>query len=143
MDKTLSKVVFLYVKDNSSKIKTLTQSTTQLFSQKKRLLILTPSPESLHYIDDLLWKYPKDSFLPHSIVDTESTALIALSDRADKNWNQATHLFNLNPAIPPLAFTFECIYEFFDQTSPEKQRYSEAKMEQYSTHQIPLEKWFE
>ncbi len=124
-------IIFYDVKDNSSKIRLLTQSAHDLFAQRKKLLILVPSIEGVQYVDSLLWKYPNTSFLPHTVLDSFADVKIAISQNPDKNWNQATHLFNLFPLVPEIISDFEQIFEFFDRTSLEKQKISEDKMAYY------------
>lgn len=120
------KVNFLIVKENSAKWQGIVQIANHCFHHRIKLLFSVASEEVGRYVDELLWKFPVESFLPHAVVNRPSTELIVIS--ADlKNYNQAEILFNLRPEPNLLAAQFPLIYDFFDETVPSKKELSEKR----------------
>ncbi len=91
-------------------------------------MIKAPS-SAVDFIDDLLWSHPKESFLPHSKYEEDPTSLIVITD-TDERPNKATALFNLT-SYPLLHDKVATIYEFEDNSSPEKLRFSKEKYQAY------------
>lgn len=125
-----TKVQFLKVIDTTSKLQRITQTIQKHFEQNACILITVPTTEAAYYIDQLLWKMPADSFLPHAIVEGPSTERIAIStDMA--NANHATVLFNLCPTEYPHPKEFHTLYELYDQTHPSKEELSRQRHSVY------------
>lgn len=124
------KILFLSVKSLPAKLQTLTTVANHCFASKARLLFSVASEEAALYIDELLWKHPPESFLPHAIISKPSTELIAISTGLH-NFNQASILFNLRPDPHPLVTSFPFIYELFDETHLSKLAQSEYRKEAY------------
>lgn len=126
-----TKVLFLKVVDTPSKLQRITQTIQKHFEQNAGILIIVPTIEAAQYIDQLLWKMPAESFLPHAIVDGPTKERIAISTDT-RNVNHATVLFNLCPAAHPLPHEYHTIYELYDQTHPSKEDLSRQRHEAYS-----------
>lgn len=109
----------------------------QNFTQGKRILINTPSPEASHYLDELLWNTPVDSFLPHEIAHQITTVPIAITQKQE-NINQAHILINLCPQINPNHKSFQKIYELWDLTHPSKEKESQQRKSAYEELNISL-----
>lgn len=60
------KVLFFTVKESNTKLRVLLQTITSHFSKKEKIQIIVPDKATLEFVDLLLWKEPKESFLPHS-----------------------------------------------------------------------------
>lgn len=130
MDITKPKILFLSVKSLPIKLQTLANVTNHCFVSKVRLLISVSTDEAATYLDELLWKLPPESFIPHAILTKPSTELIAITTELH-NFNQASILFNLRPEPHPLANTFPFIYELYDETHPNKLSQSESRKAAY------------
>lgn len=127
---SLAKVICLQASSPKEKIHKILSVIYEYYETKKTLLLKTDSKETTDYLDKLLWDFPKDSFIPHSLsFPSESTIIISAS-----------------PTIPPsiysiLNFTKESltnfpflskIYEIEDSTSLEKKQIFEKKYKDYS-----------
>lgn len=123
-------VTFIQVKDNAAKIQRFSDTVHRQFSLGKSLFISTPSLEAAIYLDELLWKMPIDSFLPHTISDDKTTAKITISIKKE-NLNNAEILINLCPEVSPCCHSFTKIYDLWDVTTPSKQEQSQKRREKY------------
>ncbi len=127
------KVIFYHVRDNSAKIRLICTKAHEAFKQEKRLLIAVPNQQAAQYIDMLLWRVPPESFIPHVISDHPVTAWIAITIQEQSNINQATRLLNLCPSPPAFYQQVEEVYDFFDETHPQKIELSQQRLRLYQT----------
>lgn len=130
MNNPSSRVVFFSVKDNGSKIKWILEMAHFHFEKKEPLLILVEESKSEQFVDELLWKSPPASFLPHLATDETTTERIAIS-KVKKNVNGAKVAFNLCPTPLLIAGPFRIIYEFEDLTSLAKKNLSSLRFDAY------------
>lgn len=102
------------------------------FLRKQTTLILVPSDVAAKYIDEFLWKQPKDSFLPH-IISNEfiSEPIVITTER--KNLNNASILINLTSEKFPTFDTLATVYEISDETDTEKKQLAERKRHDYQS----------
>lgn len=126
-----TRVVFFQVNDNPTKLKKIVEIAHLHFSKKEPLLILVEEA-GLKFVDELLWKYPETSFLPHKIEEGESDELITIT-KSKKNLNQAHVAFNLCPTALLLESPFKMIYEFEDLTAPIKKNLSSSRFDAYKS----------
>ena len=129
-----AKVTFYRVKDNTAKLHLICSKAQEAFLHEKRLLIVVPTFEAAQYIDALLWRYPEEGFIPHSISDTLTSDWIAITTQQNQNVNETTLLFNLCSSISPLYQNLEQIFELFDDTHPQKAELSRQRMQLYQTN---------
>jgi DNA polymerase III subunit chi len=134
----LPRVVFFYVKDVKAKLSKITSVAQGHFQKNEPLLFTAQDLKSVQFLDELLWKDPEESFLPHSISESPLKELIVLTQQK-KNLNNAKFLFNLCPT--PLFFetAVKVIYEFEDATSPSKHQLSQQRFEAYKAAKYPIE----
>lgn len=125
-------VIFLSVKDNASKIARICETVHHHFELKEHLLILVPSEEAAKYIDQLLWRFPEESFLPHSYTNKASKDLVTITTQL-KNLNESSILFNLCPEVSLISQEFKKIYDLFDETHPQKLQLSQQRESIYHT----------
>lgn len=109
------------------------------FLRKQAVLILTPSETAAKYIDDFLWKQPKESFLPHIISQETTREQIVITTRRE-NLNNAHVLINLTPEQIPFFKDLTIGYELWDETDPKKKFLAEKKQHEYQSagHDIEL-----
>lgn len=131
MSKNLPRVVFLPVKDTSSKLHQIYKTVFDHFEKKEHFLLLVPDQTALEFVDSLLWRFPEESFLPHTAADRPCQDLIAIT-LIPENINSASAIFNLCPA-PYFAprDTVKTIFELEDLTSPQKKLLSQQRFEAY------------
>jgi DNA polymerase IIIc chi subunit len=130
---TTSKVIFIPVQDTNPKLQPLVIIPQRCFANKTRLLFSVENDEVARYIDELLWKSPPESFLPHAVIKYPSSEPIAITTLLE-NLNEAVVLFNLRSEANPLAAKCAFTYDLFDSTHSDKlvlsQRRKEAYLEQ-------------
>lgn len=125
-----TRVVFFQVQDNSAKLKRIAESAKTHFEKKEPFLILVEDERSAQFVDELLWKTPSTSFLPHIAIDEMTRELIAIC-KVKKNVNQAKIAFNLCPTPLLIEGPFRIIYEFEDLTSANKKNLSSLRFDAY------------
>ena len=130
---TLPRVIFYRVKENATKIQLICKKGEEAFSQEKRLLIAVPNFQAAQYIEELLWRNPRESFMPHVVTDTPTSEWIAITMQNEKNVNQATRLLNLCTTPSPFYEHIKEIYEFYDASLPEKGELSEQRLQYYTS----------
>ena len=84
----------------------------------------------MQFVDELLWKSPQVSFLPHIATDEPTSELIAIT-RSKQNVNGAKIAFNLCSTPLLIEGPFRIIYDFEDLTSPSKQQLSALRFDAY------------
>jgi len=124
------KVIFFRVSDNQTKVSRICTTIQKHFEKGEKVLVILPNQEAEKYFDDLLWKIPPESFLPHTRASKPCQARIVVTE-VQKNLNQSTVLWNLCPEVSPLYDQFEMIYELLDETSKEKAKQSTNKIAAY------------
>lgn len=131
----MSQIVFFSVKSTQDKLAKLCAIAKTYFEQGDPLLVMTADEKARDFVDELLWRLPSDSFLPHIATDMPCRDLIAITC-SRQNINQARALFNLTP--DPLFFPDLTIYEFEEHTSPDKRQASEARYRAYRDKGLPI-----
>lgn len=127
-----TRVVFFQVQDNSSKLKRIVETVHSHFETKEPFLILVENTSSATFVDELLWKLPKTSFLPHVATDEPTTDWIAIAT-VKKNVNNAHIAFNLCATPLLIDGPFRVIYEFEDLTAPNKKKFSSLRFDAYKS----------
>lgn len=125
-------VFFLQVTDATSKLGSICNTTQKHFTNREPILIAVPSHEAALYIDQLLWRQPEESFIPHLIVNVPTKELVAITT-TDINVNQARVLMNLRPEILPRLDDFDIIYDLLDLTHPAKEELSRKRLSAYKS----------
>jgi DNA polymerase IIIc chi subunit len=126
------RVCFMRAADNMSKLQKLYSVIHHHFVKNDKILVAVPSNEAALYIDQLLWKMPEESFLPHAIVNHPTKERIAITTSL-LNVNQASILINLLGNLHPNTGTIGLIYEFLDLTSKDKEANSRQKQAAYAS----------
>ncbi len=127
---TPSRVIFFQVNDNSSKLKRIIEMAHFHFEKKEPFLIMVEDEKSQSFVDELLWKQPNTSFLPHLASDIPTTELVAIT-KVKNNVNSARAAFNLCPTSLLIEGPFRIIYEFEDLSAPSKKNLSSQRYDAY------------
>lgn len=130
MEEFLTRAVFFQVRDTASKLRRIVETAQSHFEKKEPFLILVEDEKSEQFVDELLWKSPETSFLPHAVAHGPTKELIAIT-RIKQNVNEARVAFNLCPTPLFIEGPFRIIYEFEDLTSPHKQNFSSLRFDAY------------
>lgn len=123
-------IIFIRVVDNKSKLWQLTHAIQRHFLLHQRILIAVTDAGSAAYVDELLWRMPEESILPHRISTAQCQDMIVITTSLD-NINSAVVLFSLRQEPHPHYDQFETLYELYDETHPAKKDLSQKRLESY------------
>ncbi|MGE5196800.1 MAG: DNA polymerase III subunit chi [Anaerolineae bacterium] len=139
----LPQVIFLRVKENEAKLHRLSSIALEHFIKKERLVILGSDPSACEFVDLLLWRLPREGFLPHCISETPSSEWITITHVCpDFNPDQTLNIFNLKPTSFAFDSSWQCrikiIYDFDDHISEEKKLASKERYQAYRQAGLPI-----
>lgn len=95
----------------------------------KHIQFIVEDDNVAKFVDQLLWSFPPESFLPHSLKRIPSIEKIAIFTKNDPKWNNADVTFNL--LSTPLESGTSEVLELFDKTDPVKEAASQHKLKHY------------
>ena len=121
--------IFFQVSNASAKCKKITDTAKNHFEKKESLIFFVENEKAALFVDELLWKFPETSFLPHLITDEPTTEPLVITT-SKINVNQASFAFNLCPT-PLLIEGFQIIYDFEDLSTQSKQNLSGIRLNAY------------
>ena len=136
--KLKTKVILFKIIEPKSKLLKIIQTSYHHFSRKEKLLIRCPDEMSMRFVDDLLWKEPKESFLPHIATLEKSNDFICIT-KSIENLNDARFLINLNPDFLDIDSDFKTIYDFDDNTTVVKKEKSQKRIDYYRSLNYQIE----
>jgi DNA polymerase III subunit chi len=125
-----TRVVLFQIRKSFEKLKSLINTAELHFNQKESFIIFAEDKKAAEYVDELLWKSPQTSFLPHILSDIETNEYIVIN-HSKNNVNKARFAFNLSPTPLLVQGPFKIIYDFEDLTSPSKKQFSEIRFDSY------------
>lgn len=101
--------------------------TEKAYSRGHRIFIHTGSREQARHLDQLLWTYKQDSFLPHALTDTEHAddSPIQIGCGAEPN-GHCDVLINLAGEVPDFFSRFERVAQVVAGGADARQRSREA-----------------
>lgn len=126
----MAQIFFINVSDNLSKLSAIVSTCKKHFLNRDSVLIFTQDKIAAQFIDDLLWKMPQESFMPHTIASQSTDEKIVISS-IPRNLNKAQVLINISPKPATFCNEFEIIYELMDATTKEKLQLSKERFESY------------
>ncbi len=133
-----TRVVFFQVRDVPSKLKRIYETAALHFEKKEHFVFFVEDEKSAIFVDELLWKSPPTSFLPHTITDFPSTEWLSIT-KTKTNVNQAKIAFNLCATPLLIEGDFRIIYEFEDHSSPNKNKFSSLRLDAYKNARFSIE----
>ncbi len=133
-----TRVIFFQVRSAAAKVQTICQTTQSHFEKKEPFLILVEDVKAQEFVNELLWKSPDTSFLPHTASDEATKDFIVIT-RTKNNVNNALTAFNLCSTPLVIQGDFRTIYEFEDLTNPTKNKLSQVRFDAYKTAHFLIE----
>ena len=128
-----SEIFFIPVHDPSSKLKAIVKIATLQFKKLERLLILVADKTAQDFVDQLLWRFPDESFLPSCVTnEPRDDEFILISQK-----NILTPAV-LNLCSVPCFTMAKIIYELEDFTSADKEKFSKERYQAYREAQHPI-----
>lgn len=91
------------------------------YRNNQRVFIYTPNQEAAHQIDELLWSFDPDSFIPHNLVGEgpKSGAAVEISWQAPTSRRPV--LINLTDQVPNFGSNYSQIIDFVPSDEAKKQ----------------------
>lgn len=123
-------IIFLKVTTNQEKLFSLTSIIQKHFDLSDQTLIFTPTDEIARYIDQLIWRLPEESFIPHIISNETCRDRVVITSKKE-NINKAQVLINLGQDAYAKCQEFQIVYELYDQTHPSKEESSKLRHASY------------
>lgn len=102
----------------------------ECFFSGKKIFISVENATAAEYVDQLLWRLPEESFIPHLITNQASKSPVVISSEL-RNLNDAYALIHLRPTASPIISQFSAIYDLEDHSSPHKQQRSQERLKAY------------
>ena len=133
-----ARVVFFQVRDSMDKLRKIAETAQSHFEKNEAILIVVEDAKAQQFVDELLWKIPESSFLPHQALDDPSSELILIT-KTKKNLNHARVTFNLCSTPLLIEGPFRIIYEFEDMTNPNKMNLSTHRFDAYKKASFQIE----
>ncbi len=103
-------------------------------------LLLTDGPEQSRHLDQRLWTFADDSFVPHDVDEIEEFATpILIHDRPEPRGDRQL-LINLSASVPDYFAQFERVIELVtdDNRAQAREHYGFYKERGYPLQHIPL-----
>lgn len=113
--------------------------TEKAWQQNCSVVLLTADTATAEVLDNQLWQFKPESFVPHSRMDTDAPVVITASPDL---LPLRDLLINLGPALPPQVERFprlaEVVIQIPEVLEPTRQRYSRYREMGYSvnTHKL-------
>ena len=110
------------------------------YDSKQFTLLLTQNQQQSQHLDQKLWTYSDDSFLPHDGAESEDLVTpILIHDNPDPKGNRQL-LINLSTSVPIYFAQFERVIELVteDNKSQAREHYSYYKERGYSLKHFNL-----
>jgi DNA polymerase-3 subunit chi len=113
------------------------------YDSNQKTLLLTQNPQQTAHLDQQLWIFNDDSFIPHDIhVDAEPNIFLSpilIHDQPDPQGERQL-LINLSPTIPAYFAQFERVIELVteDNKQSAREHYSFYKERGYPLHHHTL-----
>jgi len=115
----MTKVVLFAQKSPQQKLDVIARLCVKTLSEKCPLIIFVNDRKSGEFLDEYLWKFQRESFLPHALVQGHTKDLIVITE-IKKNLNKADRAINLTPS-PIMHAPYAKIYEF-DRGDPDSKK---------------------
>jgi len=92
------------------------------YRQNQRVFIYTQDKESAEQIDELLWAFDSDSFVPHNLIGEgpKQGAAVEIGNQAPRGRRPV--LINLTSTVPSFANQFQFIVDFVPSDETLKQQ---------------------
>jgi DNA polymerase-3 subunit chi len=92
------------------------------YRQSKRVFIYTNDQQQAHLVDELLWSFEPDSFVPHNLVGEGQKNGSAVEISWQTPSNRRAILINLSSTVPNFANQFSHIVDFVPADNTLKQQ---------------------
>ena len=112
------------------------------YRQNQRVLIYTRDQAQAHEVDELLWSFEPDSFVPHNLIGEGPTNGSPVEISWQPPRNRRPILINLNDTVPVFAQQYSFIVDFVPEEETLKvlarQRYKHYKQQGFDVKHQPI-----
>ena len=133
-----SRVIFFQVRTPAEKLKMICDTIQSHFDKKEHSLLFVEDAKAQEFVNELLWKNPDTSFLPHVVSDDPTKDFVAIT-KTKNNVNNASLAFNLCSTPLITSHPFRIIYEFEDMSNPNKNKLSSLRFDAYKASRFLIE----
>ena len=113
--------------DTTAKILTICRKAVE---KKIYLQICCPDQKAAVFLDEFLWKFSGEAFLPHAVDETRTVEPILISLKTELT-KPFTHVLWLCPTPPRKDLRWVHLYDFDDQTSEGSREKSQSRYHFY------------
>ena len=141
--KKLEKVYF-YNSSQRDIVSDIGVLTEKLFLKNDRVVIFCADQETVTVVDDFLWAYKEDSFIPHSIKKNEKTTVypILISTSIDEGYKHDVLLVLNGMLIKEKDWQkFSKIYYFFDDQDNKEKENARSMWKSFSSLDAECKYW--
>lgn len=119
-------------------LKLACEQATLCYRNQQKVFVYTDTQQQAEQIDELLWSFEPDSFVPHNLLGEgpKYGAPVEISWQAPTSYRQV--LINLASQVPPFAQQFNQIYDFVPLDEQLKQL-ARQRFKQYRAQQFQLD----
>ena len=130
-------------RDESAKFRFACKLAAESFYNAERAHILAADLEQAQFIDDCLWGYPVDSFVPHDIWREDQTDALVTIGYPSNTLFGGDVLINVTQDIPEFAQEFTTIQEIVmaNERVPGRIRYSKYRLLDMDLQYFNLNDW--
>ena len=110
------------------------------YDNNQMTLLLTENPQQSQHLDQMLWTFRDDSFLPHDSTEIEGLKIpILIQDQPDRRGDRQL-LINLSATVPSYFAQFERVIELVteDNKAQAREHYSYYKERGYPLNHVNL-----
>ncbi len=130
---------FYHLKTNQAKVGCIIDIAMHAIDTAQKLLIVVSSAEAAQYIENALWSFRHESFLPSIITNQPNTNGIVITTQQQTNLNNAHNLLNLCQSISPLYTQVKVIHEIYDLSNDQRKQSSQTRLDFYISQNITIE----
>jgi len=115
-------VDFYVLQDQSKSIHQLAcQLAMMAWEQGMHSLVLLPDQQQLEQLDELMWSFPRERFLPHQSAGQPGDAPVVLGTLADLEQSRAEVIINLDTKVIPRPERFRRLLELVPANDADRQ----------------------
>ena len=135
---------FFYNTYNRDVVADIAQLTEKIFKQHNRIVILCRDQDTAKVVDDALWSYKYDSFIPHSIKKKGEASLnpILVTKDLDEGYEHNILLVLNGVSIRENNLQqFAKVYYFFDDQDINEKENARSMWKSFSLHEVDCKYW--
>ena len=119
----MTRIDFYQIDNDEAPLEFTCRLIEKIYRRGHRIHIHTTDAEQAQILDDLLWTYRADRFIPHCLVETDEDAPIKISHQHEPDEHDEV-LVNLSGSVPEFFSRFERVAEVvpLDQASRDAAR---------------------